>query len=117
MLAFQIMARASDPTIFSRLLFFAGASTLLPPALEKLHPSRQVACRRAAAAAFQEAVGRLGAFPDGIALLTAADYFTLSSRSQVSADRFTCLRTHCLGAMTSCYRGPQTLPATPDLCL
>ena len=28
-------------------------------------------------------MGRLGAFPDGIALLTAADYFTLSSRSQV----------------------------------
>jgi hypothetical protein len=43
----------------------------------------QVACRRAAAAAFQEAVGRLGSFPDGIALLTAANYFSLSSRSQV----------------------------------
>ncbi len=44
-----------------------------------------MACRRAAAAAFQEAVGRLGSFPDGIALLTAADYFTLSSRTQVSS--------------------------------
>lgn len=28
-------------------------------------------------------MGRLGSFPDGIALLTAADYFTLSSRAQV----------------------------------
>lgn len=44
---------------------------------------RQVACRRAAAAAFQEAVGRLGAFPDGLALLRTADYFSLSLRPQV----------------------------------
>ena len=30
----------------------------------------------------QECVGRLGGVPHGIAVLTAADYFTLSSRSQ-----------------------------------
>ncbi len=42
----------------------------------------QVSCRRAAAAAFQEAVGRLGAFPDGLELLRTADYFSLSVRPQ-----------------------------------
>lgn len=56
----------------------------------------QVACRRAAAAAFQEAVGRLGSFPDGIALLTAADYFTLSSRAQV------CLRMPVFSSLQEC---------------
>lgn len=37
-------------------------------------------CRRAAAAAFQECVGRLGSFQNGIDILTAADFFTLASR-------------------------------------
>lgn len=43
----------------------------------------QVNCRRAASAAYQESVGRQGNVPHGINILTAADYFTLSSRSQV----------------------------------
>lgn len=43
----------------------------------------QVNCRRAASAAYQESVGRQGIVPHGIDILTAADYFTLSSRSQV----------------------------------
>ena len=43
----------------------------------------QVNCRRAAAAAFQESVGRQDNFPHGIEILTAADYFSLSTRSQV----------------------------------
>ncbi|KAA0148977.1 hypothetical protein FNF29_06261 [Cafeteria roenbergensis] len=44
---------------------------------------REVNCRRAAAAAFQESVGRQGAdnFPHGIAILTAADYFSLGNRA------------------------------------
>ena len=44
----------------------------------------QVNCRRAASAAFQESVGRqAGVFPHGIDILTAADYFTLGTRTQV----------------------------------
>ena len=41
-------------------------------------------CRRAAAAAFQESVGRQGSFPKGIEVVTAADYFSLGTISQVS---------------------------------
>ena len=43
---------------------------------------REVNCRRAASAAFQENVGRQGAqnFKHGIDILTAADYFTLGPR-------------------------------------
>lgn len=43
---------------------------------------REINCRRAASASFQECVGRQGAdnFLNGIAILTAADYFSLGNR-------------------------------------
>lgn len=42
---------------------------------------REINCRRAASATFQECVGRQGTFPHGIEILTEADYFTLSNRT------------------------------------
>lgn len=56
---------------------------LAPALLAAAVYDREVNCRRAAAAAFQECVGRLGGVAHGIEVLTAADYFTLSTRSQV----------------------------------
>jgi hypothetical protein len=70
----------------------------------------QVACRRAAAAAFQEAVGRLGSFPNGIALLTVANYFTLSSRAQAMHNAMQAFMTD-----KQCNKAPWD--AKPFICL
>lgn len=53
---------------------------------------REVNCRRAASAAFQEMVGRQGTqnFPHGIDVLTAADFFSLGNRK----DAYTAIAYH-----------------------
>jgi hypothetical protein len=43
---------------------------------------RETNCRRAAAAAFQENVGRQGQFPHGIEIVTAADFFSVGNRAR-----------------------------------
>ncbi|KAL6642849.1 hypothetical protein ACP70R_021030 [Stipagrostis hirtigluma subsp. patula] len=61
----------------------------MKPVLEQLAPhlltvacyDREVNCRRAASAAFQENVGRQGTFAHGIDIVNTADYFALASRS------------------------------------
>lgn len=68
-------ARAYEPDIM-RPHVMTLASKLINISLF----DREVNCRRAASATFQEAVGRQGTFPHGIAILTEADYFTLSNR-------------------------------------
>eukprot|EP00698_Gefionella_okellyi_P015427 TRINITY_DN4352_c0_g1_i1.p1 TRINITY_DN4352_c0_g1~~TRINITY_DN4352_c0_g1_i1.p1 ORF type:complete len:1198 (-),score=203.98 TRINITY_DN4352_c0_g1_i1:1530-5069(-) len=47
---------------------------------------REVNCRRAASAAFQENVGRQGTFPHGIEILTVADFFSLGNRVRAYLD-------------------------------
>uniref|UniRef100_A0A6I8NS93 Tubulin-specific chaperone D n=1 Tax=Ornithorhynchus anatinus TaxID=9258 RepID=A0A6I8NS93_ORNAN len=42
---------------------------------------RDINCRRAASAAFQENVGRQGTFPHGIDILTEADYFAVGNKA------------------------------------
>ncbi|CAK9217775.1 unnamed protein product [Sphagnum troendelagicum] len=67
----------------------AYSSSLMIPHLKILAPAllttacydREVNCRRAAAAAFQEGVGRQGDFLHGIDIVNAADYFSLGTRS------------------------------------
>jgi hypothetical protein len=71
-------ARAYSPSVLRPYLAEMSESIVLTSLFD-----REVNCRRAASAAFQEAVGRQGAqnFPHGIAILTRADYFSLGNRN------------------------------------
>ncbi|KAH7298542.1 hypothetical protein KP509_25G048400 [Ceratopteris richardii] len=69
-------ARAYLPSIMRDHL-----SKLAPALLTIACYDREVNCRRAASAAFQENVGRQGDYPHGIDLVNAADYFSLASRT------------------------------------
>mmetsp|Transcript_15457 Transcript_15457/g.50826 ORF Transcript_15457/g.50826 Transcript_15457/m.50826 type:complete len:1003 (+) Transcript_15457:313-3321(+) len=68
-------ARAYAPDIMEE-----HAKALSPALLVAAVFDREVNCRRAASAAFQECVGRLGNFPHGIDISTAADYFAVGAR-------------------------------------
>ncbi|KAK8776301.1 hypothetical protein V5799_030355 [Amblyomma americanum] len=67
------LGRSYDPCHLSPFVN-AIAGTLVSVALF----DREVVCRRAAAAAFQECVGRLGTFPHGIEIIVVANYFSLA---------------------------------------
>ncbi|KAI5064124.1 hypothetical protein GOP47_0020794 [Adiantum capillus-veneris] len=68
-------ARAYSPSIMKGHLI-----KLAPALLTVACYDREVNCRRAASAAFQENIGRQGGYPHGIDLVNAADYFSLASR-------------------------------------
>ncbi|XP_021918529.1 tubulin-specific chaperone D [Zootermopsis nevadensis] len=69
-------ARAYDTTVLQPFVKDIAAALLVTAVFD-----REINCRRAASAAFQENVGRQGTFPHGIDILTTADYFTVSVRS------------------------------------
>lgn len=68
--------RAYDPHVFERYVKEIAAMLLVVTCFD-----REINCRRAASAAFQENVGRQGNFPHGIDILTIADYFEVGVRS------------------------------------
>jgi len=77
--AFWAFARAYDPVIVQPYLKALTEAILLTALFD-----REIICRRAASAAFQEAVGRQGAInvSHGLEILTTADYFSLGNRQK-----------------------------------
>lgn len=69
-------ARAFEPHVFLPHVKEIAATLLTVTCFD-----REINCRRAASAAFQENVGRQGNFPHGIDIFTAADYFEVGVRS------------------------------------
>ena len=71
-------ARAYSPTVMQPFIQTLAGSMLITGLYD-----REINCRRAASAAFQENVGRQGNenFPDGIEIITIADYFSLGNRT------------------------------------
>ncbi|NXW84811.1 TBCD protein, partial [Alopecoenas beccarii] len=68
-------ARAYDPAELIPFIHQISSALIIAAVFD-----RDVNCRRAASAAFQENVGRQGTFPHGIDILTAADYFAVGNR-------------------------------------
>lgn len=71
------LCRSYPPDVLAPFLPSWNTSMIVTALLD-----REINCRRAAAAAFQEAVGRQGArnVPFGLEILTSADYFSLGNR-------------------------------------
>ncbi|XP_069674548.1 tubulin-specific chaperone D [Periplaneta americana] len=69
-------ARAYDTTVLQPYVKDIAGALLVVTVFD-----REINCRRAASAAFQENVGRQGTFPHGIDILTTADYFAVGIRS------------------------------------
>jgi hypothetical protein len=84
------LARAYDPGLLRDHLAVSLSSSLLLTALF----DKEVNCRRAAAAAFQEHVGRQGSFPYGIEIISIVNFFTLSNRSEAYLNISTQVASH-----------------------
>eukprot|EP00736_Rhodelphis_marinus_P002796 Rmarinus@m.297 len=97
-------ARAYTPEDMS-----AHVATLAPALISMAVFDREVNCRRAAAAAFQENVGRQGNFENGIDIVTTADFFSLGSRENAY------LVVGPAVARFALYRRPLMLEATSKL--
>ncbi|XP_047100592.1 tubulin-specific chaperone D [Schistocerca piceifrons] len=69
-------ARAYDRDVLAPFVKDIAATLLVVASFD-----REINCRKAASAAFQENVGRQGTFPHGIDILTTADFFAVSSRT------------------------------------
>ncbi|XP_054462818.1 tubulin-specific chaperone D [Anoplopoma fimbria] len=67
-------ARAYEPKELEPFVTQIASSLVITAVFD-----RNVNCRRAASAAFQENVGRQGTFPHGIDILTAADYYAVGN--------------------------------------
>ncbi|KAF2356648.1 Tubulin-specific chaperone D C-terminal [Trinorchestia longiramus] len=70
------LARAYDPHTLAPYVEQLATGLLLVALFD-----REIPCRHAAAAAFQEHVGRQGSFPHGIAILVEVDYFSVGVRA------------------------------------
>ncbi|RWS29469.1 tubulin-specific chaperone D-like protein [Leptotrombidium deliense] len=70
-------ARAYDKDVMKPYVNDIATSLLVVAVFD-----REVNCRRAASAAFQENVGRQGNFPNGIEILTTVDHFAVGCRKQ-----------------------------------
>lgn len=68
-------ARAYNPEDFQPFAQDVSAGLLTVAAFD-----REINCRRAASAAFQESVGRLGNFPYGIEISTTTDFYSVGLR-------------------------------------
>ncbi|XP_063705548.1 tubulin-specific chaperone D [Culicoides brevitarsis] len=69
-------ARAYKPSDLKPFVVNIASALLITTSFD-----REINCRRAASAAFQESVGRLGNFPHGIEILTTADFFSVGLRT------------------------------------
>ncbi|EHB09375.1 Tubulin-specific chaperone D [Heterocephalus glaber] len=67
-------ARAYDPQELESFVAAIASALVIASVFD-----RNVNCRRAASAAFQENVGRQGTFPHGIDIVTTADYFAVGN--------------------------------------
>lgn len=69
-------ARAFEPHVVEPYVHDIATSLIIVMLFD-----REINCRRAASAAFQENVGRQGNFPRGIDIVTVADYFSIGNRT------------------------------------